>query len=146
MIEIYFDGACEPKNPGGNMGWGVCVRENGKVISQESGFVIADKSNSNNVAEYMAFIAALKQIKPDMGSVVIMGDSQLVVKQMNHEWMIRGGRYTEFAVQAIETLEEIQRLSTVDISIKWIPRAQNHEADKLSKREFQKRSIKIALS
>ena len=54
MIKGYFDGACEPINPYGNMGIGAILLKDNETIFSHSEFVPASKSNSNNVAEYMA--------------------------------------------------------------------------------------------
>lgn len=139
----FFDGACEPRNPGGNMGIGaVIMNEDGVQLHTHSHYVPATYQNSNNVAEYMGFICTVKKLQeiltplpPEIRSVIsveIYGDSKLVVEQMNGRWQIKHGRYKPYALQAAEALETLHTLVS-SMKIKWIPREQNGYADELSK-------------
>ena len=125
--ECYFDGACEPKNPGGKIGAGVYITD-GKNIYESNLFKEANVNNTNNIAEYMAFIKVLKlmEVKSDC-RIEIYGDSMLVVNQMNNEWQIKHGAYRPFAIQAKELLSILKQRNEVIIS--WIPREQNEKAD-----------------
>jgi ribonuclease HI len=139
MIQVFFDGACAPVNPGGHMGIGAAILEDGVVIHEISHFVEAKKQNSNNVAEYMAFVNALEVLKHenlDKEEIHMMGDSKLVVMQMNNKWKIKQGYYVEHAQKSKELLRSFTRTK-----ISWIPRDNNFIADDLSKVEFKKRGI-----
>jgi len=61
---------------------------------------------------------------------MVLGDSMLVVKQLNGRWKLKGGIYYESAVEAIATWKEI---STKNKFVGWIPRELNVIADELSK-------------
>ena len=80
---IYFDGACEDVNPGGHMGWGVAVVDEGTGAVQmtSSGYQEAGPETSNNVAEYlgcgMALRKAIAAAKAGAESFTIRGDSKL---------------------------------------------------------------------
>lgn len=131
----YFDGACEPKNPGGAMGIGAVIldKENNR-ISQLSHYVRAKPENSNNVAEYQGFgwlVTKLNEIIPEGSNVLIMGDSKLVVEQMNGNWNIKAGAYVQFAHKARPILEKLKEKCFV--KVQWIPRENNSIADDLSK-------------
>lgn len=86
-IEVHFDGCCEPKNPGGNAGWGATVDVAALNIKTDlSGFVGAGDGMSNNVAEYSAILGALQYILSHQDVLAglpihIMGDSALVACQ-----------------------------------------------------------------
>lgn len=140
-MTIYFDGACEPKNPYGNMGF-AAVLSNEKII--KVGFEPESPDNSSNVAEYSAFLLALdiieEEIKNGVTNFELLGDSQLVVEQMAGRWQIKQGLYKMKALKARQRKAYIEQLG-VKIKVRWIPREQNELADKYSKSEFAKRGI-----
>jgi ribonuclease HI len=125
--KCYFDGACEPANPSGKIGAGVYITD-GESEYTDSIFVPAKKENTNNIAEYLAFIRVLELMKNKSGdNIQIFGDSMLVVKQMNGEWQIKSGAYREYALKAIPLLNNLRKKN--EVFIKWIPREQNEKAD-----------------
>jgi ribonuclease HI len=125
--KCYFDGACEPKNPGGKIGAGIYITDGVKEFGSNT-FVAAKPENTNNIAEYSAFIMILELMKNKTGDKIeIFGDSMLVVNQMNGEWQIKSGAYREYALKAKPLLEDLKKKNTVSIS--WIPREQNEKAD-----------------
>ena len=62
MIEVYFDGACEPVNPKGIATYGYVVYRNGKKIREDCGLVGIGQGATNNIAEYTALIKALEYL------------------------------------------------------------------------------------
>lgn len=125
--KCYFDGACEPVNPSGKIGAGVYITD-GESEHADSIFVPAKKENTNNIAEYLAFIRVLELMKNKSGdNIQIFGDSMLVIKQMNGEWQIKNGAYKEYALKAIPLLNNLRKKN--EVFIKWIPREQNEKAD-----------------
>lgn len=130
VLDIYFDGATEPRNPGGAMGYGIIVKRGYKTIYTNSWFVEEDPSNTNNIAEYLAFTEALNYVKETGEKARIYGDSMMVVRQMKGEWGMNKGAYKPYAHKAQELLKEVEELIQ---KIKWIPREQNTEADNASK-------------
>lgn len=142
----YFDGACEPMNPGGNMGIGACVFKGERfpendACFEHSNFVPASPKNSNNVAEYMAFEKLLDWTKENVKGatgelkplVHIYGDSKLVIYQMLGAWKIKGGLYVPFAQSCRDKLNGL-RMNNITIQLGWIPRDMNSLADRLSKK------------
>lgn len=132
-LHCYFDGACEPINPGGNMGIGAVILSGSKTIFEHSSFVPMGKQNSNNVAEYKGLITLLvwlkKSVEINNANILISGDSNLVVQQMNGAWKIKQGLYVRYAHEAKELLKEFP-----NIKLQWIAREHNYLADELSKR------------
>jgi ribonuclease HI len=125
--KCFFDGATEPTNPGGKMGMGIYITD-GKEEFASNTFVCAKPENTNNIAEYSAFIMILELMKNKTGcNIEIFGDSMLVVNQMNGSWQIKQGAYREYALKAKPLLSELKRNNQV--SITWIPREQNEKAD-----------------
>lgn len=158
---VFFDGCCEPHNPGGAMGWGVAIfhtalpNKNARtavLVAQLSDMVDASADNSNNVAEYMAINAALTFLDEREGAtgraVYVYGDSKLVIEQLWGTWKIRGvdffdekpGRYASHAVTARERLKRFAACRG-----RWIPRAENAHADMLSKSHLRKAGIEFRL-
>jgi ribonuclease HI len=125
--KCYFDGACEPKNPGGKIGAGVYITD-GINEHFDNMFINARPENTNNIAEYSAFLLILDKLKTKIDcDIQIFGDSMLVVNQMNDEWQIKHGAYREYALKAKPLLSELKKKNKVTIS--WIPREQNEKAD-----------------
>ncbi len=46
MIEAYFDGVCEPCNPGGHVAYGAAVIVNGQTVLEEGKYVGGGKGMS----------------------------------------------------------------------------------------------------
>lgn len=132
VYECYFDGACT-KNPGGRMGMGMVIYSpKGKKDLYK--LIEADDSNSNNVAEYLAFVGILNFLedKINKDSVInIYGDSNLVVSQMNNRWKIKAGLHDFYARHAKKLVKQLKE-QVKELNIEWIPRDRNAEADKLS--------------
>lgn len=133
-ITSFFDGACEPKNPGGTASYGAVVFYNRVRIWDCSEIYVPKVSGqtSNNVAEYLGFISILKLLKDrelDNTDALISGDSKLVIEQMSGNWRISAGLYIPFATEAAMLLSRFRKKP----ELKWIPREKNTIADDLSK-------------
>ena len=145
MIECFFDGACEPLNPGGTMSCGMIICENGKVIWQHGRIVLPKKealkkSSTNNCAEYAALWCLLQElIRRNLKNfkIIIKGDSQLVINQMWGTWGMNAGAYIPLALKCKEFLIQFTNLTG-----QWIPREENYLADSLSKSALEKVGIK----
>ena len=135
-ILCWFDGACGPKNPSGYMGWGAIVQYYDRC---EYGYDGRDKNdrNTNNVAEYNGLLMILKMIKKVKGMIIVIrGDSNMVVNQMNNDWRIKEGMYKYDAIDAMNKLREIKKYNKV--RLEWIPREENTDADELSNEGIKK--------
>jgi ribonuclease HI len=129
----YFDGACQPVNPGGTMGFGAVITEHGNVIWKAAG-ISDDKPSSNNIAEYTALLTLLEFfISAGLtdARITICGDSKLVCEQMAGHWRIGAGLYVPTAKRAKRLLARFS-----NIRFRWIARQQNQLADELSKLEL----------
>ena len=130
-IELYFDGSCEPVNPGGQMGFGTLIKSGGVTMFAGSDAVPAAPGNTNNIAEYRSLIAGLQWlIDNEMNDrpIAVFGDSNLVIQQMSGNWRAKGGKYYPFYVEAKKLREQFS-----EISFTWISRNDNVEADELSR-------------
>jgi ribonuclease HI len=128
MITIYFDGLCRPKNPGGVATYGYVIYKDGQKVKSGCGVVGSGAGMTNNVAEYSALKHAMEWISRNSvkDEIVIKGDSQLVIHQMNGTWQIKSATSKKF-VPEIQRMLEGRKTRFV-----WIPREQNAEADQLS--------------
>lgn len=140
-IEVYFDGLCEPVNPHGIATYGFVIYANSGVrrykLHEGSGVVGAGclgNDVTNNVAEYTALIKALDWLfqnnltdKP----VVVMGDSQLTIRQLNGVYGVRARRVVPLYNKVVELANKFK-----NIKFTWIPREYNEEADSLSRRSY----------
>jgi ribonuclease HI len=100
----------------------------GEKEYEKNTFIPADSENTNNIAEYTAFMMILECMKKKVDcKIEIFGDSMLVVKQMSGEWKMKKGAYMKYALIASVALAELK--SKNEITITWIPREQNEKAD-----------------
>ena len=145
-ITAYFDGCCEPKNPGGSMGFGAVIYIDGVEKFTLSQQVNAHPNNTNNVAEYQAFgwlLKTISDLKTDNALIEIFGDSKLVVEQMNGNWRIKEGSYVKFAHRAKDIFQKLSKNN--DVNLKWIPRGENAVADELSKKPMKDAGVEFRL-
>ncbi len=134
---LYFDGLCEPRNPGGVATYGYLILDGGIRIREESGLVGAGMLGddvSNNVAEYTAMIKGLEYLasRGYRGEVAVRGDSQLTIRQMQGAYSVKAPRLIPLHQRAAEL-----RRSFKEVTFEWVPREANAEADLLSRRAFE---------
>ena len=141
---ICFDGACEPRNPGGHMGWGMAVVEGDVAVEAESGYQEAGPTNSNNVAEYLGMCMALRRAiaaaRAGEQEITIRGDSKMVIEQLNERMKARTGHYMQAMQEAKTLLAELRSLCA-SVSVEWMPGSENVHADEASRAELEKRGI-----
>ena len=155
VMRCHFDGACEPKNPGGNMGIGAYAAIEKNELFTYSEYIPEARSNSNNVAEYKGFIAVAKFLKSYIETNIhgivridIRGDSNLVVQQVNGKWRIKNGYYVQYAHEAKALFLEIADLCTkhnILLSLKWVPKDMNGRSDELSKKGMKENNCEFRI-
>jgi ribonuclease HI len=130
MIEVYFDGLCEP-NPGGVATYGFVVKRDGKKVHEGHGLAGTPKTPqaTNNVAEYTGLIKALEWLQGQKlkEPVVIRGDSDLIIKQVKGLYKVKSGLLAPLHGQVRELLDTLP-----GITLEWIERARNADADRLT--------------
>ena len=122
----WFDGACEPFNPGGTATSGAIVKDKeGTVLLEEGRLVGEGEAMSNNRAEYEAIILVFKYLESlPPGHAIARGDSDLVINQLNGKWAARKGLYYSTYLEARELLCRLRSLGW-QVDLLWIPRTQN---------------------
>ena len=132
MVEVYFDGLCQPVNPGGIACYAFVVKKDGKTIHSDFGVAGEPFSNdaTNNVAEYTALIKALEWLVANNFSsskVEVIGNSEFVVNQQNGKYKIRSKRIVPLYRKVLLLRDKFS-----DIHIKHVPGEENKEADRLT--------------
>jgi ribonuclease HI len=138
-IVVYFDGLCEPVNPGGIATYGVVIRKGSQILFEENGLAEAEPWSddaSNNVAEYSALIRGLRWLKENgysSSNVLVKGDSRLVVNQLRGDFKVKAPRIVTLFHQAKELISSFK-----NFQIQWIERSENSEADLQSRIAYSK--------
>ena len=141
IIFGYFDGLCQPYNPRGVACFGFMIEmyANESIIQKIERYGLAcepfSEASTNNVAEYVGLINLLRYLIENNltnQSTCIYGDSQLVINQTNHKYRIKSERLLSYFNKTKILLSQFE-----NISISWIPREKNNEADKLSKKGYE---------
>ena len=137
-LGLYFDGSCEPCNPGGVATYGWIAEHGGEVLASGSGIVArGGPGSTNNVAEYSALGFGLRHLADRgwSGRLYIFGDSQLVVKQMGFVWACNKEHLQKLRARCLELLEKV--CPGKSYTLTWIPREQNAAADALSRQAYE---------
>jgi ribonuclease HI len=131
-IQIYFDGLCEPKNPGGIPVYAFIVYhlDSGQILGEEAGLAGEPWRSdvTHNLAEYTAAIRAVKWVKEHVQTkeLLMYGDSELVIRQLNKVYKVKSQR---IRLLFDELIGQLEGLSWKAI---WVPREKNFDADKLA--------------
>lgn len=121
---IHSDGGARG-NPGPAGIGALLTDENGLVISEVSEFI---GNTTNNQAEYRALLAGLEKAK-SLGAdeVACFLDSELVVKQVNHEYKVKNKELAPLFLKVHNLVTSFKKTS-----FRHIPRELNKEADRLA--------------
>ncbi len=128
-IIINTDGGA--RNNPGPAAVGVVIANEKKEIIKKYNQAIG--TATNNEAEYQAIIFALQKAKLLFGKekakymdIEFNIDSELIVKQINHQYKIKEDRIKDLFIQVWNLMTDFN-----SIIFKHIPREQNKEADRL---------------
>lgn len=129
---LYADGGARG-NPG-PAGAGVCLFDSeGKTVASLGKYL---GETTNNVAEYSALLLGLGYaIKNGIRRLRICMDSQLVVRQIEGLYRVKEPHLRRLYEEALDLLKKLELYQ-----IEHIPRAQNHEADRLANLAIDRRS------
>ena len=121
---LHIDGAA--RNNPGPAGAGF-VLHRGEELVIEAGFYLEEKTN--NQAEYLALLIGLfhvKQLLDCDDSLLIVSDSQLLVRQMIGQYKVKNGGLLPLKFLASS------ELTTVSHSFKHVLRSENKKADRMA--------------
>ena len=138
-IEVYFDGLCQPVNPGGTACFAFIIKNGHNTIHSEYG--LAAHNSTNNVAEYTALIRALEWLLAndyENKKVIVRGDSQLVIRQIERNFKVKAATIIPLYRKAISLISKFKH-----IQFELIPRDLNKEADRLSNLAYQEHRLGV---
>ena len=108
-LSIFVDGSGGPQG-----GYGYFIKETGESFYKK------EPNITNNQAEYLAIISALKNISNFSEEITIYSDSKNTVSQLNHEFAINNSQLRDLAMESWKLVAKFTNLK-----IKWIPRVEN---------------------
>lgn len=121
---ITFDGASRG-NPG-HSGAGFVIWNNDEIFYE--GYQYLGEKNTNNYAEYCGLIIALEKcISCNIKNIVVKGDSNLVIKQINKEYAINSDNLKPLYNKVLDLLYEFNSFEFLHIY-----RDKNKKADQLA--------------
>ncbi len=134
--KFYIDGASSG-NPGPS-GIGVVVYCNNKKIESISRGI---GTATNNIAEYKALLAALLYIKKNnIKNFRIYSDSELVIKQIKGEYMVRDITLKKLHKEAMGLIKGFNGFEILHITSR-----ENKEANKLAQGKTIRETLKLKI-
>jgi ribonuclease HI len=134
VYELQFDGLFRrvgENTKTGIMAYGWLIVEESKIIARGYGAVAGKTEATSNVAEYLALIEGLNALL-DMGAqdetVLVCGDSKIVISQMEGKTSIHAERMKELNLQAVHVARQFRK-----INYEWRRRSNNKAADNLTR-------------
>ena len=108
-ISVFVDGS-----GGSNGGFGFFVKETGESFYEKKPEI------TNNQAEYLAIISALKKFENSNDEIIIFSDLKNTINQLNHEFAINNEELRSLAREAWSLIAKFSNLTLV-----WVPRSKN---------------------
>ncbi|WP_102028435.1 ribonuclease H family protein [Salirhabdus sp. Marseille-P4669] len=129
-IKLYFDGGFDKQSKRAGLGCAIYYEQNKKCYRLRKNALV-EEMKTNNEAEYAALHLALHEL--DMLGVkhlpiTIIGDSQVVINQLNGEWP----SYEEDLSKWADRIENRMKKLGVTPHYNLVSRKENREADQLA--------------
>jgi ribonuclease HI len=120
---VHVDGGARG-NPGPAAAACVISTPDGEILGEHAQLLGAV---TNNVAEYRALLLGLTRARElGVSDVEVVGDSELIAKQINGEYKVKHASLRPLYLQAMAALRAFEHWS-----VRTVPRAQNAQADAL---------------
>lgn len=114
-MKVYIDGGVKGHHLKANRRGYISVVMDKKKLVEPVGAV------TNNQAEYLALIKALRVVLGEGGRAVeILSDSELLVRQLKGEYKVRNRALQNLHQEAVTLSSKLEKFS-----IRWVPRNQN---------------------
>ena len=122
-VVVHVDGGARG-NPGPAASACVITSPAGELLGEHAQLI---GTATNNVAEYRALLLGLAKARElGAGEIEIIGDSELIAKQVGGEYKVKHPAMRPLYLEAMAALREFDSWS-----IRTVPRAQNADADAL---------------
>jgi ribonuclease HI len=129
-VTVYFDGGFDIETRRSGLGCAIYYEQNGKAFRLRKNALI-EEIDTNNEAEYAAFNLGLQELEL-LGvhhlPVTFVGDSQVVINQLNGEWPVFEEELSKWADRIENKLMELG----INPDYELISRKRNREADHLA--------------
>lgn len=138
---LHFDGGYDHDS---RRGAGAAVIITPQGTAHRSFFYAKETCISSNVAEYLSLINGLKWVDEKSNLVTeleVIGDSKLVVNQVNNEWECRAEHLRKYVQEAFSLIVRLRKRMKVEL--RWVRREKNEVADELVRAEFAKHGIVV---
>lgn len=138
-VTVYFDGGFDQDTKKSGLGCVIFYDQNGKSYRLRKN-ASANHLDSNNEAEYAALYLALQELE-FLGvhhlSVKLIGDSQVVINQLNGEWPCYEETLNKWADRIETKLGQLGLTPEYD----YVSRKRNQEADQLASQALKEIDI-----
>lgn len=134
-IRVYFDGGYDRESGQAGLGCVIYYEQSGKSYRLRRNAPVNDLL-SNNEAEYAALhlsVVELELLNVHHLPVRFIGDSLVVMNQMNDEWAVVENDLTNWANRIDKKLRSLH----IQPEFQLIPRKENAEADRLATQALQ---------
>jgi len=123
---LFFDG-CSKGNPG-KAGAGAVIYKNDDEKETWSDSIFVGNQKTNNESEYTGLIIGLEEaVKMKIQKLHVFGDSELVIKQMNHVYKVKSENLLPLFNLAKQLEKQIAKIEYTHVF-----RHNNQRADQLS--------------
>ena len=129
-VKVYFDGGYDHSTNKSGLGCVIYYEQSGKSYRLRSNAPSIELT-SNNEAEYAALYLAIQELEllnVHQQPVTIIGDSQVVINQMNEEWPTLEKNFLKWA----DRIEGKMKYLGIQPEYELVPRKANAEADRLA--------------
>jgi ribonuclease HI len=142
MYILEFDGLFRGVQGGANsatkcgfMCYGWLIRRSGHMVARGHGTYLRSDDATSNAAEYLALIEGLEALL-DMGitseRILVIGDAKTIINQMKGTSVSNVSRIKKLSSRARRIARKFD-----NIDFLWVPRRDNHAADRLSRRALR---------
>ncbi|WP_431029900.1 ribonuclease H family protein [Lysinibacillus sp. LZ02] len=134
-IKVYFDGGFDVQTKGSGLGVAIYYEKDGKSYRLRRNAYVSSL-DSNNEAEYAALHLSLVELElmdVHHQTVRFIGDSQVVINQLNGEWPAYEQNLASWADKIEGKLQSLGIIPEYEL----ISRKQNTEADRLATQALQ---------
>ncbi|MDC3413526.1 ribonuclease H family protein [Aquibacillus sp. 3ASR75-11] len=129
-VTVYFDGGFDLKTKRSGLGCTIYYEQNGKSFRLRKNALV-EELDTNNEAEYAAFHLGLQELDL-LGvhhlPVTFVGDSQVVINQLNGEWPCLEEELSKWADRIENKLDQLG----IHPHYQFVSRKRNREADQLA--------------
>jgi ribonuclease HI len=138
-ITVYFDGGFSIEDRKSGLGCSIYYEQSGKSMRLRKNAAV-EELDSNNEAEYASLHLALQELDL-LGvhhiPVLFIGDSQVVINQLNDEWPTMEASLNDWAERIEKKIEQMGITATFEV----ISRKDNREADRLATQALKGKEV-----